>query len=304
MPSGKNWLNFLYVNLGFLLGVLSMYYFSSVTEIRDNWPEYRCNPMYMPLSTDLESDFTYCVQNMQKNMMGTLLQPITYVLSNIGSMSGDFMNSINAVRDMFNKIRSLFTSIIQNIFGVFLNIIIELQKLTIGIKDLVGKIVGIMMTCMYLIDGSVKTMNSAWNGPPGQMVRALGNCFHPDTKVKLENGTISCMKDLNLGDVLENGSKVHAIMKIDNTDKKIKEELYVIPGAGVDNEDIYVTGSHLVLNKNGKFIKVKKYINAKEQNDVKSDWYCCLITSDHIIQLGEETFWDWEDYIIKLSLNH
>lgn len=69
---------------------------------------------------------------------------------------------------------------------------------------------------MYILDGSIKTMQSAWNGPAGQLVKALGACFHPDTKIKLKNGNIVCMKDLNLGDVLENGSIVNVTMKLDN----------------------------------------------------------------------------------------
>ena len=45
-----------------------------------------------------------------------------------------------------------------------------------------------MATIMFLIDGTVKTMKSGWNGPPGQLIRALGNCFYPETKIKLKNG--------------------------------------------------------------------------------------------------------------------
>ena len=33
----------------------------------------------------------------------------------------------------------LVTATIQSIFGVFLNLVIEFQRITIGIKDLIGK---------------------------------------------------------------------------------------------------------------------------------------------------------------------
>ena len=79
MPSGKNWLNFIYINLGFIAQVLIMYYFTALIEIKKNWPDYRCNPIYMPLSDNISEDFTYCVQNTQINLMGYLLQPITYI---------------------------------------------------------------------------------------------------------------------------------------------------------------------------------------------------------------------------------
>jgi hypothetical protein len=130
------------------------------------------------------------------------------------------------------------------------------------------------------------------------MVTSLGRCFHPDTKIKLKNGNIVFIKDLNLGDILENNSKVEATMKIDNT--KDPEELYVIKNKGVNKEDIYVTGTHLVfdINKN-KFIKTKNYHMATKQNNIKTDWFVSLITSDHKITIGSEIFWDWEDHFVK-----
>jgi hypothetical protein len=299
MPKGVDWINFIYVNLGFVAQIFVMYYFSAVAEIKNNWPKYRCNPMFMPLSDNIEKDFTYCVQSMQTNFMGYLLQPINYIINSLSSMGDEFSGSLNYIRTMISSIRSMITTIIQNVFGVFLNLIIEFQKITIGIKDLVGKIIGIMVTIMYLIDGSIKTMQSTWNGPPGQMVRALGgNCFLPETKIKLKNGTIVPMKDLNLGDILENGSRVDALMKIDN---KFNEKYYVIPKKGVDESDIYVTGTHMIFdNLANKYVEVKDYHEAI-QTDVIDTWFSSIITDDHKIKIGKKNFWDWEDDILKIK---
>jgi hypothetical protein len=303
MPTGRNWLYFIYVNLGFALYIAGTYYLSSLQEIKDNWPLYRCNPMYMPLSDNLNEDFTYCVQNITTSFMGYLLQPLTFITSTLSEMGANFTVQIDNVRAMFNKIRTFVSSIFQSIFGVFLNIIIEFQKIIIGMKDMVGKTIGILVTLMYVLDGSIKTMNSAWKGPSGQLVRALGKCFYPLTKVKLQNGNIVAIKDVNLGDVLENGSVVYSTMKIDNVDRNVKglrkEKLYVIKEKGVNKEDIHVTGTHLVFNKRvNKFVEVRHYPDATFSK-VSTDYLCCLITSDHKIRIGEEVFWDWEDHFIK-----
>jgi hypothetical protein len=298
MPSGKNWIYFLYINLAFGIYIAGVFYFSQLAEIKANWPLYRCNPMYMPLADDPESNFTYCIQSMQSDYMGYLLQPLTFVTSSITNLLGSFLGEINMVRAMFNKIRGFISSIIESVFGVFLNLVIEFQKITIGIKDLIGKTIGIMVSLMYIMDGSIKTMNSTWSGPPGQLVKALGKCFHPDTKLKLKNGTIKTIKNIDLGDVLENGSNVISVMKIDN--KKNTEPLYVIRGEGINKENIYVTGSHLVFNNiTNKFCKVENYYKA-EISSKQTEWFSCLITDDHKIQIGNELFWDWEDHFIKL----
>jgi hypothetical protein len=297
MPSGKNWINFLYVNLAFVLYVLGVFYYSKLAEIRANWPLYRCNPLYMPLADDVQSNFVYCIQSMQINFMGFLLEPLTFLTSTINNLLRSFLEEINFVRAMFNKIRNFITSIIQSVFGVFLNLVIEFQKITIGIMDLIGKTIGIMVTLMYVLDGSIKTMNSAWNGPSGQLVRALGKCFHPDTLLKLQNGENKFMKDIDLGDILENGSVVQSVLKIDNKIETVP--LYIIKGSGVNKEDILVTGSHLVFdNKQNNFIKVENYDKAV-LSEIKTEWFSCLITSDHKIKIGDEIFWDWEDHFIK-----
>jgi hypothetical protein len=290
MPSGKNWLYFLYINIAFGIYIAGIFYYNQVAYIQQNWPTYRCNPIYMPLADDVESNFVYCVQNSMSSFMGFLLEPLTFLTSSLGNMSFGFMNEINMIRAMFNKVRTLFSSIIQTVFGVFLNIIIEFQKIIIGIKDLMGKSIGILVTLIYTIDGSLKTMQSAWNGPTGQLVKALGSCFHPETKVKLKNGDSVYMKDLNLGDILSSGSIVRTILKIDNY-KKLK--LYEIK---LDNdENVYVTGSHFILDKSvNNYIPVEEYKKSKLSNK-NTDWFVCLVTSDNKISIENETFWDWED---------
>jgi hypothetical protein len=294
MPKGSDWVNFIYINLAFVAQVVAIYYFIAVKDIKDNWPKYRCNPMYMPLSDDIQKDFVYCIQSMQTNYMGYLLQPLTYITSNLSAMGAGFVNNIDSIRYMMSNIRTFLSTITEGIFGIFLNIIISFQKIMISIKDLVGKMIGVMVAMMYIMEGSLKTINSSWNGPPGQMVRALGKCFHPETKIKLNNGTIKMMKDLILGDVLENGVKIMATMQLENASGE--EKLYKLEKMGVDGEDIYVTGKHMVYSENQrKYIYVKDFTGAVEQDEVKSDWFSCLITYNHTIPIGQLVFWDWED---------
>ena len=301
MPSGKNWVNFLYVNIAFVIYIVGVFYYNQVAEIKANWPLYRCNPMYMPLADNMEENFVYCIQSMQTNYMGYLLEPITYTTNLLGNTLTGYMGDINNIRAMFNKVRTFFSNIVQSIFGVFLNLVIEFQKITIGMKDLVSKEIGTMVTLMYMLDGSIKTMNSTWNGPPGQTVRALGKCFNPYTSVKLKNGVIKYMKNVNLGDILPDGSIVEAVMQIDN--KREKLPVYVIRGVGVDGENICVTGSHLVFDEmSNTFVKVENYAKAELVPNLTVDYFSCLITNTHHIPIGNELFWDWEDHFIKTKI--
>jgi hypothetical protein len=295
MPSGKNWFYFIFINLAFILYIIGIYYFISIEEIKNNWPKYRCNPMYMFLSDNITNDFNYCIQNTQSNYMGHMLQPLTFITESITSSLGNFMNEINMVRAMIYKIRTFLSDTIQSVFGVFLNLVIEFQRITIAIKDIIAKTIGILVTLLYTLDGSIKTMNSAWKGPTGQMVRALGKCFHPETKLTLFDGTKVCMKDILLGSILADGTIVDAVLQIDN--KRDKQPFYKINQ--INGEPIFVTGEHSIYDtKTKKYILVKNYDKA-EETTIVYDWFSCLVTNNHTIPIGEYIFWDWEDQLIN-----
>ena len=63
MPSGKNWFNFLYINLAFAIYAAVVFYYGQVSEIKSKWPLYRFNPIYMPLADDIQSNFIYCIHD-------------------------------------------------------------------------------------------------------------------------------------------------------------------------------------------------------------------------------------------------
>ena len=290
MPTMNNYLNLIYVNLAFLAQITIMVYFKSVLEIKENWPLYRCNPPYWVFSENISEDFTYCVQNTQMNMMGYLLEPLNYMVSSLTSVGSGINESVNNSRGMISSIRNFISEIIENVFGVFLNMIVEFQKIIISIKDMVGKMIGIVITIMYVLDGSIKTMNSAWSGPPGQLVKAIGSCFDPKTKITLANGKQYNMENIPLGAELQDGGKIFAVLKIDNLKK---EPLYKIKGK---DQDIYVTGEHFVFDKtNKKWVQVKYYEKSQIQENVIPEYFSCLITTNRHIKIDDELFWDWED---------
>jgi len=295
MPTGKNWTKFVFINLAFIIYIIGLMYLKSVQEIKANWALYRCNPMYMPLSDNIQQDFMYCVQNVQTASMGPLLQPLTFITGSLTDQVSDVVEQVNSTRGMLDFVRNTMSDIVGSVINMFNNLVLEFQKITFGVKDMLNKNTGIMVTMLYILDGSMKSMRSLWNGPTGQTVKALGKCFHPYTKVQLQSGKYACMKDLDLGDVLINGSIVESVMKINNLTNP--ESLYLIKNNGVASDDIYVTGSHLVLDETSNtFVRVENYAGAVPQTDVTTEWFSCLITSDHRIQIGNKTFWDWEDH--------
>jgi hypothetical protein len=261
--------------------------------IKDNWPIYRCQPLIMPFASvfghDSAENFSFCIQTMQKNMMGPLLKPLLFNVDMLGGITSGLTDNLNGARKFMKFLRGAMSGSFLNIFSTMMNMTVEMQRVFVNVKDMMSKVIGIMATTVNILNGTVMTMESAWAGPPGALVRAL--CFHPDTKLKLENGEIVSMKDIKLNSILQNKTRVCAVMQISNLDEngKIIEKMYK-----VDNE-ILVSGSHLIYNPTIKqFVHVKD-LPESEISEINCDVLSCLITSDHTIPIGKWIFHDWED---------
>ena len=296
----------IYIFTIFIITIFLSFLISNMGEIKKNWPKYRCSPMVIPFVSffgyDVEKNFVSCIQTMQAGYMGHLLKPLHHTLGLMSTTSSSLGSSIDDIRGYFLKIRTLISSITKDIFGVFYGIMIEFERMIINIKDMFQKLIAILVVQIYTLSGVMMAGNSIWNGPPGTIMRAL--CFHPDTLVKLKDGSSVKMKDIELNTELYNGGIVLATMNISNLDlnNKQRESFYKISG-GENNEPIYVTGYHLIYDKvRNKFIKVKEHNEAVLKPNLKSKTLSCLITSNHMIALGRRLFHDWEDNLAETTL--
>jgi hypothetical protein len=161
-----------YVGLDLALAMVIM-----IKNVKANWPLYKCSTNYMMFASffgyDAETNFQQCIQTMQSGYMTILMEPVNYLMSGINATIGGLSSSLNDVRGFMNNFRNNLTSSIQNIFGVFLNMLTQIQVMVIKMKDTMSKTVGIMTTLMYTMDTSMKSMQSTWAGPIGATVRAL-----------------------------------------------------------------------------------------------------------------------------------
>jgi hypothetical protein len=295
----------------FLLLYLVNFFVVSIQEIKDNWPLYRCNLTVMPFASifghDAKENFGYCIANMQKNFMSNFLAPLNFNVNVLGDVAGGLTKNIDDVRKFMDYFRVSVFDTFLNIFSAVFNIIIEMQKTFIKLKDTIGKIVGIMASTLYMLNGSIMTMESVWNGPPGMLIRAL--CFHPETKLKLHTGEFVEMKNIKLNSQLQNGTRVCSVMQISNLDEhgNYIEKMFKVKrkrnskkkgkaeGKDQEDDDILVSGSHLIYDPALKqFIHVED-LPIAEVSDIKCEVLYCLITSDHTIPIGGWIFHDWED---------
>ena len=289
----------IFIILIFLLLYFSTIFTSGIQKVKDDWPQYRCLPTFMPLAGYLGKDpvanFSYCVGNIQKDMMGFFLEPIQYVLGMVMGMITWILERIQVIRVVIDKIKNMATKMFGNVYGMFVNVLIQFQKLIIKTKDTVMKLIGTIVMFIYMIQGAMHTGQSIMKGPIGKTLKAI--CFSKNTHIKLESGKIVKMKDIHLGDILESGIEVYGTLRL----KGSKNNPYYQIWSEKLKEYIFVTGDHKIcpnekINKDNldNYIEVKDFKGAKK-TDYWDPILYCLITDKHQIPIGEYTFWDWED---------
>lgn len=282
----------------------------NIQRIKENWPVYRCQPLVMPFASlfghNTAKNFAFCIQTMQKGFMDDLLKPVNFNVGILSDVTNKLSVDMNYARNLMAYFRLTAIDMFKNIFSSMFNMMVEIQRILIVTKDTVGKMVGNMTALLHIVNGSLMTMDSAWNGPPGGLIRAI--CFHPDTTLELLNGELVKIKDAPLNGLMENNTRILSIMHLSNLDENgdLIEKMYRIKrkrmftNKDINNkngyrDDIIVSGTHLIYDPTIKnFIKAKDCSYA-ELTNIKCETLTCLITSNHTIPIGGWIFHDWED---------
>ena len=119
---------------------------------------------------------------------------------------------------------------------------------------------------------------------PPPSVPGGGACFAGDTVVKLEKRRRKKFEDLEVGDILHDGSKVTATMKMSSH----QQSIYTLGG-------ITVTGNHHVYHEDKGWIPVEKHPEACQVDDFREPYVFCVNTDTKTIKLNTFTFADWDE---------
>ena len=154
MPSGRNWLVFVYVNLAFFILITSVYALLSINNVMNNWAEYRCDALLMPFaglimqptlppgttpSQYTKSNFQYCTQNMMSNSMGDFLQPLEYNNQLAATNATSMTNSLNSAQQNSSNVRNSLSGITTSLGNVFTNANANSKTITGYSTSLSGK---------------------------------------------------------------------------------------------------------------------------------------------------------------------
>jgi len=169
---GASVLLFIIITIILLIFISYCYVKANAQPIIDDWPNQRCKISILPFAGFIThpegisaSDYTYqnfthCTQNILSDMNGFMVEPLTFIIKKINFVLDDIKNSINSIRAMIDKVRTFFQAMAEEVMGRIMNVMIPLQKIIIGVKDVIGKIQGTMTAGLFTLLGTYYTLKA------------------------------------------------------------------------------------------------------------------------------------------------
>ena len=276
-----------------------------VQDILKNISGYALQPFQFIIKT-LTQIFTQLSNSIQQTR-----ETINKLRNGIKDFSQDILNRILnvmipiqkmfiALMDTFQKIQGVMTNTLYTMLGSYYT----LQALMGAILELIVKMLVVLVVIIvglwvlpftYPAAASMTAVFISIAVPLSIIIYFMTEvlhikssaipklrCFDENTVIPILNGHKVYIKDINVGDKLEDGSYITAKIKVTSENLRI----YNLNG-------IIVSESHLV-NYNDKWIRVYEHPNAFRINYNKQFLYC-LNTSNKIISLNNTLFSDWDE---------
>ena len=157
----EGWVLAFSIIVGFLFISAAQTVLAQISSIGSNWSKYKCNPLFMPIASifghEPQGNFTNCMHTTQSGLMGGFLKPLFYLTKVMGSATGGLADVLNNVKKFSSNLKGSLGATFGNFFSFLTNTIIAIQKMMVGVQNIIQKIVGIVYVFMYMINTQMKS---------------------------------------------------------------------------------------------------------------------------------------------------
>ena len=266
-----------------------------------------------------------------KKMLNMVRNMMDYIRTKFGSIFTGLLNQISGILLPINIVVIRLKRIMGKIQGVIATSFFTVASIWLSLKSAMGAFVDVMIAALsisaaavvvlgviaaffhawipvavgafavWIVPAIVFTVITIWLSSIFETHAfsvsdtELG-CFDENTLLQLKDGTFIKIKDVNVGDKLKNGSYITSKFIVNA--KNI--QMY-----NVDN--IIVSNSHYIKNKNNDWVKVENYNKAVKIDNYNKELIYCINTSNKRISIENHIFLDWDDFmdidLLKLKNN-
>ena len=259
-------------------------------DINVNWEEYKCKPYIFPFAgiligppgIDPISNFSNCMWDMNKGFFSILIKPIEATIGKLTKTVTGLIDDVINIKRTIKALKQNVANMGKDTYKKLYENYARVANIVVVIKQYIMKIIGLIKSIFITLAFVFYTLGSVWNGPIGGLLRFF--CFSGETEIKIANNKKKKIRDIKLGDILDNKQVVNCLIELYKNEK----ELYPITGG-------LVAGSHLIQKYDYTkdklvFERVENYFKQKFKHN---DEIYCLGTSNNRISTLENKFTDY-----------
>ncbi len=225
------------------------------------------------------------------NITVPIIQFFVVIKSMLGKTLGTITSALYTLLGSYFGIKSFmlfFVSLVMDILYALVGTIVGLWAASAFLPFLIPVAVSttavmaaILIPLVIIQVMMSNVMELTTSSPPD-----IPACFAESTKLELKDGRVVSVKDIEIKDILKDGSKVDAVMKLSSHNQTI----YNLNG-------VIVTGNHSVYHETKGWISVDEHPESVRVDSCEfiDPFVYCINTDTKVVKIGSLTFSDWDD---------
>lgn len=138
-------------------------YQSVLAEVKLNWNQHRCNPIYMPFAGVImpqagmsatettTANFSYCIKQDASAVFSIAIMPLEFGLYLTIDFIDATLESIMAFMGFIQWLKQQLGGIFATLYEKIINFLIPLIEMIVYLRDMIAKLNGVAITSLYTI---------------------------------------------------------------------------------------------------------------------------------------------------------
>lgn len=247
--------------------------------------DFLCKPHIIPIVNDkwaprnFSENINYCINKKSNSFFLKLMKPYFDVINKIETEVTDQKSKLNNLSGVVSMFEDKIKNLADDVYNKIQTILDKIQQIRSKIYDIFKNIFDIFKAIIISIINvmyAISTIDKIINEIPFV-------CFDENTLINMNNNTNLEIKNIKVGDKLENNVEVLGVIK----SKYMHQDIYLY-------NNVIVTGDHFVYDNN-EHKKICDCNNSILIKNYQKEYLYCLITSNQKITINNTIFSDYFD---------
>lgn len=247
-------------------------------EIHNNWDKYKCNPAITPFAKfygyDLDETMKFCVGEAVKQNAPGVIVPLYQGIDKIAQTVEGVYGKAAAIQGGVTKLLGGFESFLMNFANSFRLIGTRIRISLVKIRDIFDKVFSMFTSFAMAGITAITFGENLMCNPLVTFIATIAGveicCFAPDTFIPMQNGSRVFIRNIKVGDILQDGSTVTSTFVFDGA----KTDMVYLRG-------VHVSSNHSLIGPGGVFIEAGDHPLAVKAPCL-TRLYCLSTTSNRI----------------------